>query len=399
MKKAPKHLVRNYLVALVAAMCMIQYGYDATLFSSVQIVPSWRNYFGNPNPPLVGAVTTAYNVAAVIFGFFISPIVSDGFGRRWAIALGSLFVVVGAFVMSFTPSIGGFIAGRVLVGAGQGLNLPSGPIYIGELVYARIRGRLMSFWQMCYGIGAILASYIALAGIDSPHLGAWQWRIVTLLQIIPPMVLMFFLYFCPETPRWYLQKGRVEEARKVLETVRLPEEVEPELTEIREALEYEKEFTKGRYRQLFINKSYRKRLILGIALNFGQQLTGIGSLTNYSGIIYKQVFSSSNTIVLINAVTNVLGIFYTLTATFFVDKWGRRPMFIWGAVGQGLMMMAVATLVTQAPVVNGRQSVGTGIGTVISKSPWMMRANFASSEHFYCVLCSVMGRLHMDLDG
>lgn len=80
----PRHLVKNYLVALVAAMCMIQYGYDATLFSSVQIAVV-VSYFNNPSPPLVGAVTTAYNVSAVVFGFLVSPAVCDGFRRKWAI--------------------------------------------------------------------------------------------------------------------------------------------------------------------------------------------------------------------------------------------------------------------------------------------------------------------------
>lgn len=81
---APRHIVHNYMISLCVSMCMIQYGYDATLFSNVQILPSWTGFFNNPSPAVIGAVTTTYNVLAVVFGFFISPIISDNHGRKFA---------------------------------------------------------------------------------------------------------------------------------------------------------------------------------------------------------------------------------------------------------------------------------------------------------------------------
>ncbi len=154
----------------------------------------------------------------------------------------------------------------------------------------------MSLWQIFYGIGAKIATYIALGCVYSPGLGAWQWRTVVVFQILCPVVLIVCLFFCPETPRWYIQKGNMEKARASLAFVRLPEEVDSELLEIQMAVNYEQEHTKGRYKQLFVNKSYRNRLLLAIVMNIGQQFSGIGSLTNYSGIIYKQVFPSSKTV-------------------------------------------------------------------------------------------------------
>lgn len=347
-----KHLVRNYVISGTAALCTIQHGYDTSLFSSVQIIPAWKLYFHTPKPALIGAVTTAYSVASVVFAMFVSSSLSDWFGRKWTAYIGSFIVIVGALIMSFAPTIGGFIAGRFLVGAGLGLSTPAGPVYIEELVYARIRGRLLSFWQMCYGVGQMLAAFVAYGCIFSPSLGDWQWRIVTLLQIFPPILLIVCLAFCPETPRWYAQKGKFDKAREVLATVRLPEEVDHELLEIQEAINYEKESKQNNVKQLFCNRSYRNRLILGMALNFGQ-LAGINSLATYGGLIFKQVFASNRTALLLNGITATLLIPYCLTATFFLDRWGRRPMLIFGAVGMGLTMMVVATLVTQYPRVDG----------------------------------------------
>lgn len=80
-------------------------------------------------------------------------------------------VIIAALVMTFARSIGGFIAGQVLAGAGRGVAMPIGPIYIEKLVHAQARGKLMSIWQIFYGIGNKIATYIALRCVYSPHLG------------------------------------------------------------------------------------------------------------------------------------------------------------------------------------------------------------------------------------
>lgn len=158
---------------------------------------------------------------------------------------------------------------------------------------------------------------------------------------------------------------READARRSLEKVRRPEEIDQELFEIREAIIYENTYTKGSYKQLFVNKSYRNRLILAVIINAGQQFTGVGTLTSYSGIIYKQVFSSTNTVILINALNSVTSIMFCFITFFVADRWGRKPLLMYGALGQGCMMLGVATLVTQSKVVDGMRSIGIGAGTAV----------------------------------
>lgn len=346
---APKHILTNYACAVIASLCMAIFGYDGTLFASVQVMPSWVDHFNDPKPALVGAVNTSYSVAAVVFGFFVSPIISDRLGRKTSIGTGAGLVIVAAFVMTFAPNMATFIAGRTIAGAGQGVAMPAGTIFIEELVYAKTRGRLLSIWQISYGIGNKIATYTALGCQLSDGLGSWQWRTVTFLQLAIPCILIPCLFFVPETPRWHIMHGNFEKAREALSHVRLPQEVDEELLAIKGAIAYEQENTAGSYKQLIINKSYRNRLMLAIVMNIGQQFTGIGSLSNYSGLIFNQVFPDPDTVLIINGVVAACVTFCPLTAFFFIDKWGRRKMFIGTAIGQACVMFIIATMVTQAP--------------------------------------------------
>lgn len=209
----------------------------------------------------------------------------------------------------------------------------------------------MAFWQTFYSVGAFIAYWINYASSGRKSLGEWDWRMVVIFQILVPLIIIVLLPFMPETPRWYIQKkGDVDGARSSLLRIRDTEaEVEEEITIIREALEYEKEAISSSYSALFKDPSVRKRLYLAFILNVGQQLTGQGSLNTYSTQIYKKVWTSKSTINLINALNATFGILFTLNATWTVDRFGRRWMFIVGAIGMALCMLCVSVVGLSTP--------------------------------------------------
>jgi len=175
------------------------------------------------------------------------------------------------------------------------------------------------------------------------------------------------LAFMPESPRWYMQHGRREEdARRSLSKVRVTaEDVELEILQIREALDFEAEAISSTYSALWKDKSVRKRLLIALVLNAGQQVTGQGSLVTYSTIVYKKVFTNSDTIALINALNATFGIIFTLNATWTADRFGRRFLFIVGALGMGACMLSVATVYTQTPTLaNGAKAMPVAISIV-----------------------------------
>ena len=234
-------------------------------------------------------------------------------------AIGCFVTIIATFIQTFAPfhQLGAFIAGRVLIGVGQGMALTAGPVYIGEMAPPHIRGYIMAFWQLFYSVGSFIAYWINYAcSLHRTTLGEWDWKMVVIFQILVPLIIIILLPFQPESPRWHIQKnGDVEKARAALRKIRDTEqEVEDEILVIREALEYEKEAISSTYKALWIDPSVRKRLLIAMLINVGQQLTGQGSLNSYSTAIYKKVWSSVDTINLINALNATFGIIFTLNA-------------------------------------------------------------------------------------
>jgi hypothetical protein len=177
---------------------------------------------------------------------------------------------------------------------------------------------------------------------------------VVIFQLLVPILIVAQTPFIPESPRWYVKKGKLESARESLSRVRDTEQdVADELLMIREAIEFEKEAISSSYSALWKDPSVRKRFVLALVINAGQQITGQGSLNSYSTKIYQKVFKSASTIALINALNATFGILFTLNATWTVDRFGRRFLFIVGGIGMALCMLVVATVETQTPTLAG----------------------------------------------
>ena len=140
-----------------------------------------------------------------------------------------------------------------------------------------------------------------------------------------PVFIIIQVFFIPESPRWYVKKGKINSARASLRRIRdTNQEVEDETLMIREAIEFEKEAISSGYSALWKDRSVRKRLLLAFVINAGQQVTGQGSLNSYSSLIYKKVFKSADTVALINALNATCGILFTANATWTVDRFGRK---------------------------------------------------------------------------
>ncbi|CAI7632822.1 unnamed protein product [Penicillium bialowiezense] len=360
----------NWYISLVAASCMVLYGYDASVFNSVQGSKNWLAWMNNPNANTIGAINTAYTVGAIFGGFFLGGPCADFLGRKIGMGIGCVLVIVATFMQTFTPrhNLACFLAGRCIIGIGQGIALTAGPIYIGELAPAEIRGKIMTFWQMFYSVGSFICFWINFACTKHvARLGEWDWKMVVIFQLLVPVMILALLPTIPESPRWYVKKGNhIEKARAALRKVRdTEEEVEQELLEIREAIEYEKEAISGNYSALWKDKSLRKRMALALVLNAGQQVTGQGSLNSYSTKIYKKVFTSDSQIALINALNATFGILFTLNAVWIIDRFGRKFLLIVGGIGMGLCMIIVSAVETETPVLaNGAKSESVGISIV-----------------------------------
>jgi MFS family permease len=225
----------------------------------------------------------------------------------------------------------------------------------------------MSFWQMFYSVGSFIAYWVSYATSKHPKgLGEWDWKMVVIFQILVPIIILSQIFFIPESPRWYIQKSKnYDAARRSLIRVRDTEqEVDDEILTIREALEFEAEAISSGYAALWKDKSVRKRMYIAMIVNGGQQITGQGTLNTYSSVIYKKVFKDADQIALINALNATFGILFTLNATWTVDRFGRKFLFIVGGIGMAICMLIAATVGTQTPSIDGTKSQPVGIAIV-----------------------------------
>lgn len=104
---------------------MVLYGYDASVYNAVQGSTNWENWFNNPDDNMIGLINTVYTVGAIISGFFFGGPVADYLGRRAGMGIGAILVIISTILQTFSPkgNVGMFMAGRIIIGVGQGLAL------------------------------------------------------------------------------------------------------------------------------------------------------------------------------------------------------------------------------------------------------------------------------------
>ncbi|KFK34392.1 hypothetical protein AALP_AA5G139300 [Arabis alpina] len=220
------------LVALAAAIGNMLQGWDnATIAGAVIYIK--KEFHLEKEPKIEGLIVAMSLIGATLITTFSGP-VSDRVGRRSMLILSSLLYFVSSIVMFWSPNVYVLLLARLLDGFGIGLAVTLVPIYISETAPSEIRGLLNTFPQFC-GSGGMFLSYCLVFGMSLQEAPSWR-LMLGVLSI--PSILYFVLaaFFLPESPRWLVSKGRMEEARQVLQRLRGREDVSGELALLVEGL-------------------------------------------------------------------------------------------------------------------------------------------------------------------
>ncbi len=254
-------------------------------------------------------------------------------------AIGSAFPELGlAAVGSMGPAaLTPFIIYRILCGVGVGLASMLSPLYIAEVAPPDRRGRLVSYNQMAIVIGIVSVYFVnwAIASHgDDAWINRWGWRWMLGSEAIPALLFLVLLFGVPETPRWLCMKGRVDDAREVLR--RLGEETRTDavLEEIRSSFQQHsgRLFTFG-----------AGVVVIGLVLSMFQQFVGINAVLYYAPAIFKNMGYSTNSAFLQTVIVGAVNMIFTLVAIFTVDRMGRKPLLIIGALLMAAAMLALGT--------------------------------------------------------
>ncbi len=317
-------------VAASAATVGAIYGYDSSNIAGalLYLTPEF-----NLDADTQGLVTTAV-VVGEIAGALFGGTLANRLGRK-AVMVGvaatfALFSLLSGLAWS-VPSL---IVARLLLGLTIGVSVVVAPVFIAESAPQRIRGSLLVMYQVATVTGIILGYLIAWGLAESGN-----WRLMLGAAAIPGALITVALLRLPDTPRWYMMKGRVDEARSVLRDIEPTADTEAELADIKAALNEEHG---GGLGEMF-RKPYLRAAIFVIGLGFFVQATGINAIVYYSPRIFEAMgFTGSAATLGLPALVQVAGLLAVFVSVALVDRLGRRPILL---IGIGIMILANIVLV------------------------------------------------------
>ncbi|KAJ7618656.1 hexose transporter [Roridomyces roridus] len=306
-------------------------GFDSSMMNGLQAVDSWDSFYNSPRSTLLGVMTAMYSLGAIC-ALPLVPYVNDHLGRRMAIAVGSVLMVIGAALQTASQNFGMFVASRAILGLGIPFAIVAASSLIGELSHPKERAILGSLFNSCYFIGSIVAAGVTLGTFSMSS--NWGWRIPSLLQMIPSFLQLTFIYFLPESPRWLVSKGRHEEAMAILvkyhaEGDASSEFVKAEFAEIERTLELELETRKTTWLEFFAAPGMRKRLIVAAFLGLFTQWSGNGLTSYLLARVLDEIGIHSNREK--NEINLALTAWNLVNATFLalvVTKFSRRKAYL-----------------------------------------------------------------------
>ncbi len=243
---------------------------------------------------------------------------------------------------------------RFLGGVAIGAASVMAPMYIAELAPGRLRGRLVAVSQFNIVVGILVAffSNYLLVGI-----GADNWRWMFGVMAVPAAAFFGLLFVVPESPRWLVKMGRENVARDVLEKVGAVN-VSSELDDIGRSLKSEEGSTK------LFQKKYSFVIWCAVLLAFFAQMSGINVIMYYAPMIFEKAGASTSNAMLQAIAVGVTNLIFTIIAMFLIDKLGRRPLLMIGAVGMFLSLAGAALHYYDGRLVSDLAMVGCVIGFV-----------------------------------
>ncbi|KAI3867683.1 hypothetical protein MKW92_036101 [Papaver armeniacum] len=331
--------------SLLASTNSLLLGYDIGVMSGAVLFI--KDYFKLTNVQ-VEIMVGSLNVCSII-GSILSGKTSDWIGRRYTIVLAALTFLIGALLMGLAPSYPFLLAGRVVAGIGVGYSLMVSPVYTAELSPAATRGFLSSLPEVFITVG-ILVGYIsnyALSGIQ-PKI---NWRIMLGIAVFPAFAIGVGVLTMPESPRWLIMKGRIDEARQVLRrTSSGEEEAEFRLQEISKDISGGSDGSssgssnwkgQGAWRELLCKPSrpIRRILIAAIGINFFMQASGNDAVIYYTPQVFKAAgIKKKKQLVGVTVIMGIAKSSFVLISAAFLDRFGRRPLLLLGTVGMTLSL-------------------------------------------------------------
>ena len=331
-------------MAAVAAIGGILFGYDTAVISGTTDIV--RNQFS------LSASGEGWYVGCALIGSIIGVLcagsLSDYIGRKITMLISAAFFSISAIGCAVCGSFDALVAFRIIGGVGIGIVSIVSPIYISEVSPAKIRGTLVSLYQLAVTAGFLLAylanwaidagiapSAAADAGLWSRMFNAEAWRGMLGSETLPALLFLFIIFFIPESPKWLIIKGKPSEATAVLSRILGSED---EINAEVEATRSSSGEDKGSWSDL-LKPGILVAVLAGCAIAILGQFMGVNAVLYYGPKIFSEAgfdnpMFSTVLVGLVNFATTVL-------AVFIIDRVGRKQLIYWGVSGMIICLIAI----------------------------------------------------------
>jgi sugar porter (SP) family MFS transporter len=358
--QARLNLTYIWLISLVAALGGLLFGYDWVVIGGAK--PFFEPCFGITRTVLEnGAAKTVTDntlsgwvnscaLLGCLLGSLVTGGLSDKFGRKLLLVASAVVFAVSSVLTGWAPALPWFVVWRVCGGVAIGMASNLSPMYIAEAAPAAMRGRLVALNQLTIVIGILAAQLVNWwLAVKLPHRGAtpealqaareawnnaygWRWMFTA---VTAPSLLFFAgALRIPESPRWLVKNGKVEQARRILARIGGEDYAAVALRDIEGTIAAD-EVQRVRFRDL-LEPGLKKVLLVGAALAVLQQWSGINSIFNYADKIYRAAGYDIHSIMFNIVITGAVNLGFTLLAIGSVDWFGRRRLMLIGCLGIGV---------------------------------------------------------------
>ncbi|KRY79991.1 Proton myo-inositol cotransporter [Trichinella pseudospiralis] len=313
-------------------------GYFTTVISGAMLIIRSQFFLDDQWLQLIVSTTVA---AAAIFAL-VGGWFNQRIGRKKVILVSCLFYIIGCIVISVATNKEAIVAGRFLHGIAIGLSSCTIPPYLAECVPTNIRGRLLILFPVLIAFGQWIACMFA-ASLSYMQDKNCSWRIMFAIGGIPVLIKLFGFPFMPESPRWLVSKGYIDEAFKVLKSIYAMAQINVEsITETSRTTDPSSENKGFALLKMMKKRTTRKALIVGCALQMFQQLSAINVVMYYSASIIRMGgVRNETTAMWMSAVTSTANFLGTVLGAYLIERLGRRLLVFLSLTGVifGLLLM------------------------------------------------------------
>ncbi|KAJ9182087.1 hypothetical protein P3X46_006117 [Hevea brasiliensis] len=341
---------------IMAATGGLMFGYDVGVSGGVTSMPDFLKKFfptvyRKTQDPTINSnyckydnqglqlFTSSLYLAGLIATFFASY-TTRKLGRRPTMLIAGVFFIIGVVLNSAAQDLAMLIIGRILLGCGVGFANQAVPLFLSEIAPTRIRGGLNILFQLNVTIGILFANLVnyGTAKIKS----GWGWRLSLGLAGIPALLLTFGALLVLETPNSLIERGRLEEGKSVLRKIRGTDNIEPEFLELVEASRIAKE-VKHPFRNL-VKRRNRPQLVIAVALQIFQQLTGINAIMFYAPVLFDTLGFGGDASLYSAVITGAVNVISTVVSIYSVDKVGRRMLLLEAGIQMFVSQVIIAVI-------------------------------------------------------